>query len=389
VAYVDAQVGVVLAALDATGLAPHTAVVVLSDHGFKLGEHGAWAKGTLVEEDTRVPLLVALPTPLSTSPVPSVRPSRVSDALVELVDIFPTLLDLTGLAHRPQSQGSLNQLEGSSFAHLLTANHSRTGPRLAAPYHGEDEEHCRSAAAAAAVMQKDESTKALVFSQALRGTVMGYSMRTAAFQPGLGRFAAAEDLGSQRLGVAGPYRLSVWVKFPKNALRQWNGDTLEMGRIAAVAELAAGAAAANHSDFYGSGEVPTPPVLLPRSPLQPGSFLFVDWLLRHVCALSDLKKGERGFFTEKTRYHAWFGNVLSKAAAAGEVLDETFETAAVRWPVRLAAMELFDLSVDPREELNIAGELHQTGGLAVLTCLWAGGWQHQQGLLGSSPLSPR
>ena len=88
VSYMDAQVGLVLDALEASGRADSTIVVLFGDQGFKLGDLGGWAKDTPYELDARVPLLVA---------VPGVAPGR-SAAVVELVDLYPTLLELTGVA---------------------------------------------------------------------------------------------------------------------------------------------------------------------------------------------------------------------------------------------------------------------------------------------------
>lgn len=99
--FADAQIGRVLDALKRTGLAKNTIVVVWGDHGFFLGEHGLWAKTTNYEADTRVPLIVATPDD---------RPRGVrTDALVELLDLYPTLVELCGL---PPAPG----LEGRSFA---------------------------------------------------------------------------------------------------------------------------------------------------------------------------------------------------------------------------------------------------------------------------------
>jgi uncharacterized sulfatase len=90
VSFMDAQVGVVLRAIERAGLSDRTAVVFTSDHGFHLGEHGGlWRKNTLFEEALRVPLVIAAPG--------VARPGQPAARVVELVDVYPTLLELAGL----------------------------------------------------------------------------------------------------------------------------------------------------------------------------------------------------------------------------------------------------------------------------------------------------
>jgi arylsulfatase A-like enzyme len=88
ISYVDAQVGKVMAELERLGLAEDTIVIVWGDHGFKLGEHTGWGKSSNVEEDIRVPLIIRAPR----QPHPGARTA----ALVEIVDVYPTLLELAG-----------------------------------------------------------------------------------------------------------------------------------------------------------------------------------------------------------------------------------------------------------------------------------------------------
>lgn len=88
--FVDAQVGRVLDALEENGLAEDTIVLFTSDHGYHLGQHGHWKKGTLFEHATRVPLIVAAPGQGS--------PGSVTDCPAEMVDFTPTLAELAGLA---------------------------------------------------------------------------------------------------------------------------------------------------------------------------------------------------------------------------------------------------------------------------------------------------
>ncbi len=87
VSYADAQVGKVLEELDRLGLRENTIIVLWGDHGYKLGDHGLWCKHTNLELDTRIPLIVS---------VPGYAGGERSNSLVEIIDIFPTLIELTG-----------------------------------------------------------------------------------------------------------------------------------------------------------------------------------------------------------------------------------------------------------------------------------------------------
>ena len=98
VSYMDAQVGRVLAALDELGLRENTVIVFWGDHGFQLGEHGTWTKHTAWEDATRAPLIVSVPGQTARG--------KAADALVEFVDIYPTLADVCGLPAVPAVQGT-------------------------------------------------------------------------------------------------------------------------------------------------------------------------------------------------------------------------------------------------------------------------------------------
>jgi iduronate 2-sulfatase len=131
VSFLDANVGKLLDELDRLGLAENTIVVLWGDHGWKLGEHNAWCKHTNFENDAHAPLIIRAPG--------QEAPGGKTRALVEFVDIYPTLCDLAGL-EKP------DHLEGTSAAPLLD--------------------------------NPDQPWKPAAFSQYPRGTVMGYSMRT-------------------------------------------------------------------------------------------------------------------------------------------------------------------------------------------------------------------
>lgn len=103
VSYIDAQIGMLLDKLDRLGLRANTIIMLWGDHGWHLGEHGIWGKATNYEIATRVPLIVS---------APGMSRNTDSDALVELVDMYPTLSDLAGLPLP-------DHLDGKSFAPVL------------------------------------------------------------------------------------------------------------------------------------------------------------------------------------------------------------------------------------------------------------------------------
>lgn len=106
VSYVDAQIGKMLAALEEEGARENTIVILWSDHGWHLGDMGIWGKATNYEIATRVPMIIWTPD------MPNSTRGRQTDALVELVDMYPTLSELAGL-DLPE------HLEGQSFVPLI------------------------------------------------------------------------------------------------------------------------------------------------------------------------------------------------------------------------------------------------------------------------------
>ena len=94
--YADACVGRILNALEKNNLAENTIVVLWGDHGWKLGDHSSWCKHTNFECDTRVPLIVRDPRH---------EGGQKTNRLVELIDLYPTLCELTGLPVPKHCQG--------------------------------------------------------------------------------------------------------------------------------------------------------------------------------------------------------------------------------------------------------------------------------------------
>ena len=106
--FVDAQIGKVIKKLGKSGLRQNTVIILWSDHGYHLGEQNLWCKLTNFEWDTHVPLILSTPTQKSRG--------VQTNALVEFIDIYPTLAELCDL---PISA----DLEGKSMVPLLNRPH--------------------------------------------------------------------------------------------------------------------------------------------------------------------------------------------------------------------------------------------------------------------------
>ena len=120
VSYADAMVGRVLAKLDELGLREDTIVVLWGDHGWHLGEHGIWGKHALFEESLHSPLIIS---------APGVEAKGEStDAMVETLDIFPTICELAGLE-------TPDVVDGVSLAPILKDPNASGHPAFA--YRGD------------------------------------------------------------------------------------------------------------------------------------------------------------------------------------------------------------------------------------------------------------
>jgi iduronate 2-sulfatase len=97
ISYMDAQIGKVLEALEKSSAAQNTIIVFFADHGYHIGEHSLWGKTSDFEFDAHVPLMIS-----------DLRPDnrgKKTSALAELVDLFPTLVDLCDLPKPPGLDG--------------------------------------------------------------------------------------------------------------------------------------------------------------------------------------------------------------------------------------------------------------------------------------------
>lgn len=143
ISYMDAQIGKVLEALEKSPAAKNTIILFVADHGYHIGEHSLWGKTSDFEFDAHVPLMIS-------APGVSQRGKKTA-ALAELVDVFPTLVELCGL---PQPKA----LDGKSLAPIL-ADSSQSVKAAAFTQHPRPAYYDR---------EPDKQPKA-----------MGYSVRTA------------------------------------------------------------------------------------------------------------------------------------------------------------------------------------------------------------------
>jgi len=144
ITYVDAQIGKVLDELDRLGLREKTIVVFWSDHGFHLGEHALWCKTSNFELDAHVPMMISVPGQTTAG--------QATDALVELLDLYPTLVDYCNLP-------APHALEGTSLRPMIENEQASVRP------------YALTQNPRPAYRKRDEAPE-----------VMGYSIRTARYR---------------------------------------------------------------------------------------------------------------------------------------------------------------------------------------------------------------
>lgn len=112
VRFMDQQVGRLLDTLDRLGIRKETIVIFLSDHGYNLGEHDSWSKICLWEGSVRVPLIISVPgTEYQTNY------GTTNKTITELIDLYPTLTELTGFSAENPSM-----LQGKSLESYLSGS---------------------------------------------------------------------------------------------------------------------------------------------------------------------------------------------------------------------------------------------------------------------------
>lgn len=95
ISFVDHCIGIAVNALKASAYADNTYIILFSDHGYHLGEKSRFAKMSLWDRSTRVPLIIA---------GPNIKPGK-TEAPVGLIDLYPTIVDLAGLPENPENAG--------------------------------------------------------------------------------------------------------------------------------------------------------------------------------------------------------------------------------------------------------------------------------------------
>ena len=105
ISYLDENIGKLMAALDKTGLSQNTRVIYSSDHGESMGQKGMFSKCNMYEESVGIPMILS---------GPDLPKGQEIDTPTQLMDIFPTILEATGVTQKDEDQ----ELEGESLISL-------------------------------------------------------------------------------------------------------------------------------------------------------------------------------------------------------------------------------------------------------------------------------
>jgi len=130
ISHMDMEIGRILQALDDNGLRENTIVIYTSDHGLSVGQHGLMGKQNLYDHSMRIPMIIR---------GAGIEAGRQTDALVYLLDLFPTLCERAGIPIPPSCDGhSLNALlDGYTDVHrqtIFTAYQNTFGDPEDKPY---------------------------------------------------------------------------------------------------------------------------------------------------------------------------------------------------------------------------------------------------------------
>ncbi len=122
VEYMDKNLGLVLDALDKNDLRKNTLVIYVSDQGYLLNDHGRFEKHTMWAESVQAPLIIS---------APGIKPDQTSNALIELVDVAPTIVDVLG--YEPY-----DDWQGKSFSPVLTGKQKQHRDFVFSTFHHDN-----------------------------------------------------------------------------------------------------------------------------------------------------------------------------------------------------------------------------------------------------------